>query len=147
MLPGRVIGAFAWLLALAAGLASAQSGQALLDAYVRVVAIANEAPPYLGELLQGCVSAGIMNANLVEARHAAYIERNAPMIRRVAAWMKKTEASLNSAGQGRAASDRTYAAAVGAINAGSRRARDELVSGGNIGALCRARLDALDAGT
>ena len=142
----RFFRAVAWLLALAAGAVCAQSGQALLDAYVRVVSIANDAPPYLGELLQGCATAGILNANLVEARTAVYMERNAATIRRVAAWMKKTESRLNSAGLDRAASERTYEAGMAAVAAGSRRARDELASGGNIGALCRGRLEALDAG-
>ncbi|HKA43598.1 MAG TPA: hypothetical protein VKF40_16585 [Burkholderiales bacterium] len=142
----RVFRAFLWLLALAAGSVSAQSGQALLDAYVRVVSIANDGPAYLGELLQGCVSAGILSATVVEGRHAAYMERNTPMIRRVAAWMKKTESRLSSAGLDRAVSERSYEAGTTAVTASSKRARDELISGGNIGALCRSRLEALDTG-
>ena len=143
----RVLRAFPWLVALAAGSVSAQSGQPLLDSYARVVTLANNAPAYLGELFQGCASAGIMSADLAEARRAAYIQRNTETIRRIAAWMKKTEARLTNAGLERAASERSYDAGMAAAAAGAKRARDELTSGGNIGALCRARLEGLDAGT
>jgi hypothetical protein len=128
------------------GASVAQTAQAELDAYARVVAILNGTTAYVGESLLACAAANALSEAEAEARFKSYRERNAALVARAEAWSREMETRLRAQGAERAARARAEEEGMSAIASSSQQAEREIAAGPNARAICAERLAAIEVG-